>query len=68
MTVEGLRTTAAGTDPEQLLLLTVQDVNDVPNAPRAARMVPAAPDANDAFRYGVHLVASLLDSGRPSCR
>src|SRR5918998_467213 len=51
LTVEGLRTTAAGASPEQILLLTVQDVNDVPNAP----------DANDEFRYGIHLVASLLN-------
>ena len=63
LTVEGLRTTAAGTDPEQLLLITVQDLNDVPNAPRATVMVPTAPDANGEFRYGVHLIASLLNSG-----
>lgn len=63
LTVDALSTTTAGANPEQLLLMAVQDGNDVPNAPQATVMVPTAPDANGEFRYGIHLVASLLNSG-----
>lgn len=50
----------AGANPEQLLLLTLNDINDVPNAPRATIMIPQVPDDNTQFRRGVSLIAALL--------
>ncbi len=63
LTVDALSTATAGASPEQFLLMAVQEGNDVLNAPRATVMVPTAPDDNGEFRYGIHLVGSLLSSG-----
>jgi hypothetical protein len=51
----------AGTNLEQLLLLTINDSNDVPNAPRATTLLPMVPDDNTLFVRAVQLLASLRD-------
>jgi hypothetical protein len=51
----------AGSNLEQLLLLTINDTNDVPNAPRATTLLPLVPDGNALFVRGIRLLASLRD-------
>jgi hypothetical protein len=51
----------AGSNIEQLLLLTVSDINDVPNAIRATSLTPKTPDDNTEFLRGVRLLMSIRD-------
>ncbi len=51
----------AGSNLEELLTLTINDINDVPNAPRATTLLPQVPEDNSLCRRGIQLLSSLRD-------
>ena len=51
----------AGSNLEELLTLTINDINDVPNAPRATTLLPQVPEDNSLCRRGIQLLSSIRD-------
>jgi hypothetical protein len=59
LTAELIRVINAGANLEQFMLMAINDLNDVPNANRATLLLPLAADDNNAYRYGISMLAAL---------
>ncbi len=51
----------AGSNLEELLTMTINDINDVPNAPRATTLLPQVPEDNSLCRRAIQLMSSIRD-------